>query len=196
MSMKPRALAGIAAGAVAIGLGVVGAATWLDRAANSEPPTIGGPFILAGADGPVTDKDFRGRWMLVYFGYTHCPDACPTTLNDIAATLDKLPKASRSHVAPVFITVDPDRDTPAIVSDYAKAFGPEFVGLSGTQDQINVAERAYRVYAQKHPLKGQDYAMDHSSIVYVMKPDGGFSSIITDQASPTDMAQRLIALGV
>jgi protein SCO1/2 len=99
-------------------------------------------------------------------------------------------------VVPIFITVDPDRDTPAIISDYAKAFGPEFVGLSGTQAQITAAEREYRVYAQKHPLKGQDYAMDHSSVIYIMKPDGDFSSVITDAASPAEMAQRLLSLGV
>jgi len=196
MSPARKTLAGLACAIVLIGAGIVGGTSWLHAHAGQTVPRIGGPFTLAGENGPVTDKDFRGKWMLVYFGYTHCPDACPTTLNDMATMLDKMPKADRARVVPIFITVDPDRDTPAIISDYAKAFGPEFVGLSGTQAQITAAEREYRVYAQKHPLKGQDYAMDHSSVIYIMKPDGDFSSVITDAASPADMAQRLLSLGV
>jgi protein SCO1/2 len=196
MKISRTAWAGIAACVILIAAGLLGAAAWRDHQGVAEPLAIGGPFTLASADGPVTDKDFRGRWMLIYFGYTHCPDACPTTLNDMATTLDKLPKANRDHVVPLFITVDPDRDTPAIIGDYAKAFGPQFIGLSGTQAQVTQAEHAYRVYAAKHPLKGQDYAVDHSSVLYLMKPDGSFSSVFTESESPADMAQRLLKLGV
>jgi protein SCO1/2 len=195
MKVSRTALAGGAAGAVLVAAGLLGAAAWRGQGAAGAQ-SIGGAFTLASTDGPVTDKDFRGRWMLIYFGYTHCPDACPTTLNDMAEMLDKLPKADRDRVVPLFITVDPDRDTPAIIGDYAKAFGPQFIGLSGTQAQVTQAEHAYRVYAAKHPLKGQDYAMDHSSVVYLMKPDGSFSSVFTESESPADMAQRLLKLGV
>jgi protein SCO1/2 len=196
MTLSKRAIGTGAAAIAIIGAGVVATSVWLGRHAEQAMPTIGGPFTLASATGPVSDTTYRGRWMLIYFGYTHCPDACPTTLGDMGAALDKMPAADRARIVPIFITVDPDRDTPAIIADYAKAFGPEFVGLSGTQDQITAAERVYRVYAAKHPLKGQDYAMDHSSVVYVMGPDGKFSAVISDGTSPAEMAERLVALGV
>jgi protein SCO1/2 len=144
----------------------------------------------------VTDRDFRGRFMLVYFGYTHCPDACPTALSDMAASLDKLPPAVRARVVPLFITVDPARDTPAMIGDYVQAFGPEFVGLTGSQDKISAAEKEYHVFAEKHPLSHGDYAMDHSSIMYVMGPDGGFLGVISDGTKPADIAQRLRDFGV
>jgi protein SCO1 len=158
---------------------------------------IGGPFTLLNGQGKnVSDRDFRGKFMLVYFGYTHCPDACPTTLSDMAAALDKMPKADRGRIAPIFITVDPERDTPAVIGDYAQAFGPEFIGLTGSASALGAVEQAYHVYAAKHPLAHGDYAMDHSSIIYVMGPDGGFLGVITDGAKPEDIAQRLIAFGV
>jgi protein SCO1/2 len=195
MTLPSRSVAALASGAIVLVAGTIGAWAWMHHAAGNSAPAIGGPFTLHDAKGTVTDRDFRGRWMLVYFGYTHCPDACPTTLNDMASTLDKMTKADRDRVVPIFITVDPDRDTPEVVDDYAKAFGPAFIGLSGSQAEISAVEREYRVYAQKHPLKGQDYAMDHSSIVYVMRPDGGFSSIFTGTETPAEMAQRLTLLG-
>jgi protein SCO1 len=160
-------------------------------------PNIGGPFSLVdGAGKNVTDRDFRGKFMLVYFGYTHCPDACPTTLSDMGAALDKLPADDKAKIVPLFITVDPERDTPDIMGDYAHAFGPEFVGLTGSKEAIAAAEQKYHVYAAKHPLEHGDYAMDHSSIVYVMGPDGKFLGVIEDAAKPGDMAQRLVAFGV
>ena len=158
--------------------------------------TIGGPFSLVDGHGkPVTDRDFHGRFMLVYFGYTHCPDACPTALSDIAASLDKLPAADRKRVVPIFITVDPARDTPAMIGDYVAAFGPEFVALTGGQQAVSAAEQEYHVYAQKHPLEHGDYAMDHSSVMYVMGPDGAFLGVIGDGTKPADIAQRLKDFG-
>jgi protein SCO1/2 len=163
---------------------------------HKEDVEIGGPFRLQdGAGRTVTDRDFRGRWMLVYFGYTHCPDACPTTLGDLAAALDKLPAPDRARVAPIFITVDPARDTPAVIGDYAHAFGPAFVGLTGSEAAIADAEREYRVYAQKHPLHDGDYAMDHSSVIYVMGPGGRLAGLLDDQMKPAEMAERLRKLG-
>ena len=163
---------------------------------HSDQVTIGGPFDLVnGAGKHVTDADFRGRFMLIYFGYTHCPDACPTMLSDMAAAIDLLPEPDRAKIVPVFITVDPDRDTPAMMGEYAQAFGPAFVGLTGSQEAVAKAEAAYHVYAVRHPLKNGDYAMDHSSILYVMGPDGVFRGVVQD-AKPALMAQQLQTLGV
>jgi protein SCO1/2 len=159
--------------------------------------TIGGPFSLVDGTGKiVTDRDFRGKFLLMYFGYTHCPDVCPTTLAAMGAAMDKLPAADRGHVVPVFITVDPARDTPAVVGTYVHAFGPEFVALTGSAASIAAAEREYRVYAQKHVLDGGDYAMDHSSVIYVIAPDGQFVAVLDDQMAPAKMAQALVKLGV
>ncbi len=157
---------------------------------------IGGPFALTdGAGHPVTDASYAGDWRLVYFGYTHCPDACPTTLSKLAASLDKLTPAARARLRVLFITVDPGRDTPAIVGDYARAFGPEFVGLTGTQAALDGVEASYHVYARRHDLKGGDYAMDHSSIIYVMGPDGQYAGLLDDSLSPADLAARLRDFG-
>ena len=156
--------------------------------------TIGGPFTLVdGAGQAVSDKQFRGRWMLVYFGYTHCPDACPTALNDMANALDLLgPK--RREVAPLFITVDPERDTPTVMRDYVQAFGTQIVGLTGTPDQVAVAEKGYRVYAARHPTKDGGYDMDHSSIIYLMDPAGKFVAIFNNGTNPQEMAERMRTL--
>ncbi len=163
---------------------------------TSAEPQIGGPFTLTdGAGHRVTDRDFDGLWRLVYFGYTHCPDACPTTLGDIGAALDKLPAAVRQHVRVLFITVDPARDTPAAMGAYAKAFGPEFVGLTGSAADLAPVEASYHVYAQRHELKDGDYAMDHSSIIYVMRPDGRFAGLLDDALPPAELAKRLAGLG-
>jgi protein SCO1/2 len=186
-------------GALAVVIVMAGAAVLLRPGGGSRAGggvQIGGPFALVnGAGKTVTDRDFRGRFMLVYFGYTHCPDVCPTTLSDMASAMDKLPKASRARVAPVFITVDPARDTPALIGDYAQAFGSEIVGLTGSDAAVAAAEAAYHVYAAKHPLAHGDYGMDHSSIMYVMGPDGGFLGVINDGAKPAEIAQRLLDFG-
>jgi protein SCO1/2 len=134
--------------------------------------------------------------MLVYFGYTHCPDACPTMLSDMAAAIDALPADRRARLVPLFITVDPARDIPAMIGEYVQAFGPEFVGLTGSAEAVAKAERSYHVYAVRHPLKNGDYAMDHSSVLYVMGPDGRFRGVIEDNTKPAIMAQALENFGV
>jgi protein SCO1/2 len=149
--------------------------------------TVGGPFSLIDGDGkPVTDQTWRGKYMLVYFGYTYCPDVCPTTLTNVATALDKLgPKAD--EIQPLFITVDPKRDTPAVVKQYAAAFGPRIIGLTGTPQQIDVAAKAYRVYYAEHRTGPgpDDYSMDHSSVLYLMGPDGRFiAPVRADQDGP------------
>jgi protein SCO1 len=152
---------------------------------------IGGPFRLVDQNGKtVTDADLRGKWLLVYFGYTHCPDACPTALNDISIALDELgPK--RAEVRPVFITVDPERDTPEALKSYVTSFDAPILALTGTNEEIAQAARGYRVYYAKHPEPGGDYSMDHSSVIYVMDPEGRFTASFTHESSPEEIAERL-----
>lgn len=137
---------------------------------------IGGPFTLVDQDGrTVTDQDFRGRWMLIYFGYTFCPDVCPTALSVAAAAMDKLPEGQREKLVPAFITVDPGRDTPPVMKDYVGAFHPAMIGLTGSDEQVKAAMKAFKVYGAK--AKGGDaasYTVDHSSILYLIGPDGRF----------------------
>ena len=152
---------------------------------------IGGPFRLVDQNGKtVTDRDLRGKGALVYFGYTHCPDACPTALNNIALALAQLGE-KRDEVRPVFITVDPERDTPAIMKSYVASFDAPILALTGTADEVAEAAKAYRVYYAKHSLPGGDYEMDHSSVIYVMDPQGRFTASFTHESSPKDMAERL-----
>ena len=152
---------------------------------------IGGPFHLIDQDGKtVTDADLRGKWSLVYFGYTHCPDACPTALNDISIALDELgPK--RAAVRPVFITVDPERDTSEVLKSYVTSFDAPILALTGTPEEIAQAAKGYRVYYAKHPEVGGDYSMDHSSVIYVMDPQGRFTASFTQENSPEEIAERL-----
>jgi protein SCO1/2 len=197
--MKPGVVAALVGGVVVVGLGAVALVPRLaaPHGGTGTVLTIGGPFKLDGARGKtVTDQDFRGRYMLVYFGYTHCPDACPTTLTDLAQALDQLPAADRAKAVPIFITVDPARDTPQVMADYARAFGPQFIGLSGSPAAIKTVADEFRVYAAKHPLKGGDYAVDHSSVIYVMGTDGAFIGVIPSPSSPADIADRLKEFGV
>lgn len=182
------------AGVLAAGL--AGAATWMGtRREAGGRVGIGGPFRLQDGNGKVvTDADFRGRWMLVYFGYTRCPDACPTALQDMANALDGLTPAERAKVAALFITVDPERDTPAVVQDYVRAFNAPITGLSGTPEQVAAAAKAYRVYYAKHPRADGDYEMDHSSIIYVMDPRGEFVANFTQETPPDAIAAKLRTL--
>ena len=153
--------------------------------------TVGGPFRLTDQTGKtVSDADFHGRYMLIYFGYSFCPDVCPTTLGVMAQALDKL-GADSSRVVPVFITIDPARDTPKVLADYMKAFAPSFVGLTGSDAQIKAVEKEYRVYAVKRPLDNGNYGMDHSSVLYLMAPNGKMISFYDEAISPDDLAKDL-----
>ena len=138
---------------------------------------------------PVTDKTYRGRWLLVYFGYTSCPGICPLTLTVISDVLEGLgPLADK--VQPLFITVDPDRDTPALLSDYLSNVDRRIVGLTGTKDQIAAVAKAYRVYYARAEIDGSlGYAIDHSSIIYLMGPDGRYRQHFSHQTG----ADRMIA---
>ncbi len=156
---------------------------------------VGGPFRLVDQNGKkVSDADFRGRYMLIYFGYSFCPDVCPTTLSVMADALGKM-GADAAKVVPVFITVDPDRDTSKVLKQYMAAFGPRFVGLTGDHAAIGEVEKEYRVYSRKRPLdpKNPDgnYAMDHSSVIYLVGPDGKLVNYYDEVISPSDLAADL-----
>jgi protein SCO1/2 len=152
---------------------------------------IGGPFKLIDQNGKtVTNTDLEGKWLLVYFGYTHCPDACPTALNNIALALRDL-GAEKQQVRPVFITVDPERDTSSAMKEYVQAFDAPIVALTGSDAAIAQAAKEYRVYYAKHAEAGGEYSMDHSSIIYVMDPKGRFTASFTGEDPPAQIAARL-----
>ena len=156
---------------------------------------VGGPFKLVDHNGKtVTDADYRGRYMLIYFGYSFCPDVCPTTLAVMAQALDRLGGDAR-RVTPIFITIDPERDTPKVLAEYMKAFGPQFVGLTGSVDAIKDVEKKYRVYAVKKPLDpakpNAGYGMDHSSVLYLMGPNGKLISFYDEAISPDQLTKEL-----
>jgi protein SCO1/2 len=136
--------------------------------------SVGGPFQLVDQNGQTTaDRDLLGHPFLVFFGFTHCPDVCPTTLFEVSEALNQLgPDADR--VGALFVTVDPERDTPAMLKDYLSSFNPRLRGLTGDPAAITATLKAYRVYAKKVPLEGSNYTMDHTAIVYLMDKDGRF----------------------
>ena len=192
--MLTRRHAVLLAPAFVLAAGLAGAAAWVALRPEPAAPLIGGPFELVDGDGKtVTDQQFRGKWMLVYFGYTHCPDACPTALQDMATALDLLGDKKRD-VALVFITVDPERDTPAVMKDYAGPFEAPIAALSGSLDAVARAARAYRVYYAKHPNKDGGYDMDHSSIIYLMDKQGRFAANFTHETPPGQIAAKLKGL--
>lgn len=156
--------------------------------------TIGGPFTLTDGTGKrVTDKDFQGKYMLIYFGYTFCPDVCPTSLSIVADALDALTPEQLANVTPVFVTVDPERDTPEVMAAYVPNFHKNLVGLTGTQDEVKAAARGYKAYYAKVNEDDPDgnYTMDHSSITYLMGPDGVYVTHFNHGTPPEKMAARL-----
>ena len=138
------------------------------------PSAVGGPFKLVDQNGrAVTEADFKGKPFLVFFGFTHCPDICPTALFEMSETLRRLgPDADK--MSALFISVDPDRDTPAALKDYLQSFHPRISALTGSQAEIDAVTKAYKAYAKRVPLEGGQYTMDHSAIVYLMDRDGRF----------------------
>ena len=202
---RNRTLALLAALAIAIV-----AAIWLWRLADGATITqgksgeagsvqgtgqalIGGPFTLTDQTGKtVTQADYKGKYMLIYFGFTFCPDVCPTELQVMAGAVSKL-GAKGAEVQPIFITVDPERDTVEVLATYVKQFDPRLVGLTGTPEQIAQVAKAYRVFYQK--VKDEetsgDYTMDHSSIAYLMGPDGKFLTFFPPGVSPDEMAAKI-----
>ena len=179
--------------ALALGIGWVQSQRSTQAVSDVSPVPIGGAFTLVDENGQtVTDASYRGKWLLIFFGFTHCPDVCPTALNDIALTLDQLGPLAGS-VQPLFVTVDPERDTPQIVKDYTDAFHPNIVGLTGTPAQIAETAKAYRIYYKK-VVQGDTYTMDHSGITYVMAPDGKFAAHFSPRTPIDAMAAKLRGL--
>jgi protein SCO1/2 len=181
-----RALSFVIASIALVGLGV-----WIVATPARNPTVlVGGPFTLQQGDGKtLTDADVRGRPFLVYFGYTHCPDVCPTTLAEISDVLRTMPD---KPIRALFVTVDPERDTPASMADYVSSFDPRIIGLSGSPDQIAAVEKAYRVYARKGPPQAdRGYSMDHSSVVYLMDAKGAFVEALDLQRPPEETAKEL-----
>lgn len=184
----------LVAGGVLIALG-------LTAGLRSQPPSdaIGGPFALIAGNGQkLTDHDFRGKWLLMYFGYTHCPDICPTTLAEISETLELLGPLA-AEVQPLFITIDPERDTPEVVGTFVNAFDAHIIGLSGAPAQIAAVAKEYRVYYAKNPgsaADGKSYLMEHTAFVYVIGPDGKCLTLFAplQGQTPEDMTSKLRAL--
>ncbi len=157
---------------------------------------VGGPFTLTDHTGKrVTDQDYRGRNLLVFFGFTFCPDVCPSALQVVSAALDKLgPKADR--FVPLFISVDPERDTPAQLASYVQSFHPRLVGLTGTPAEVEAVVKAYRVYVRKvsDPKSTAGYTIDHTSLIYVMGPDGAYRTHLAHTTNADALAERLAKL--
>lgn len=169
------ALAGLLAGTM-IAFYVLAPNPARQQSVSTGKALIGGPFTLVDQTGKrVTEQDFKGKYMLIFFGYTHCPDICPSALQVVAAALDKLGDKA-SLITPIFITVDPERDTPQKLAEYVANFGKSFVGLSGSKEEVAAAAKAYRVFYQVVPddKTPGEYTVDHAAIFYVMGKDGEF----------------------
>lgn len=174
-------------------LGDIAGQRTTESIATGEQVSIGGPFKLTDQNGSTrTDQEFRGKYLLVFFGYTYCPDVCPTTLAVMKTALDMM--GSRAdRVVPVFISVDPKRDTPEKLKNYLSSFGPRFVGLTGDDKAIASVAKEYRVYYQIRPAeKGADYTVDHSGVVYLMDGSGRFIANYALDNSPDMMAQDIL----
>ena len=199
--MFPRAFVAFA-GAMLLALSVLAPSSRMqagDRSAaelmdvvmwNREP--IGGPFALTDQQGlRRTDVDFRGKLMLVYFGFTYCPDICPTDLQAIGMALDQLGKAADA-IQPIFITLDPERDTPRLLADYVPMFHPRLIGLSGDVTEVREAARAYKVYYAKVPTRdGSDYTVDHSAFIYLLDREGRYAGYFPPGTPPDRIAEAI-----
>ena len=177
--MKNLSLILVAVAAVAIGI-FFGLQS--DRQADDANPYahLGGDFTLNSDKGPVSLSDFRGKVVPVYFGYTHCPDVCITSLNKVTAALKSLTPEERAQIQPIFISVDPERDTPEKSAEYARYFDPQIIGLSGRLEYTAELAKRYLVIYEKVAMEGSsmDYAVDHSSIIYVVGRDGNIHALV------------------
>lgn len=160
---------------------------------RSGTAAIGGPFTLIATSGEtVSDQTFRGKWLLIYFGYTYCPDACPTALNSMSVALEKL-GSQANDLQPLFITVDPNRDTRETMAKYLTAFDSRIIGLTGTKEQIDSVIKEYRLYVSRDKPEqgGDDYLITHSSYIYLMDPQGRFANVIHAEEVGNEIALRL-----
>lgn len=155
--------------------------------------TVGGPFALVDHTGaPVTSDTYAGKYRLMFFGFTYCPDICPTELQVVATAMDRLDPATVARVQPLFVSIDPGRDTPAALAEYVAQFHPAIVGLTGTAEQVDAAAKTFRVYYAKAPGGDADsYLMDHSTYTYLMGPTGDFLTIFPRGTGPEEMAATI-----
>lgn len=152
---------------------------------------LGGPFELVGSDGQtVTDKDVITEPTLIYFGYTFCPDVCPLDVDRNASAIDILQERGQS-VTPVFISIDPARDTPEVVGDFASNMHPKMIGLTGSPEQVKAASTAYRTYYNAHEAVDDEYLVDHSTFSYLTLPEIGFVDFFRREVTPEDMADKI-----
>ena len=189
-STRPLVIVAAFAGSLAVGLLLM---MWAMGGLRNvaAPSAIGGPFQLTDQRGQaVTDKSMQGRPTLIFFGFTHCPDVCPTPLFEISEVLRAM-GGDADRVNAYFISVDPERDTAAAMKDYLSSFDPHLKGLTGDAEQIAKVISAYRVYAKKVPLKDGDYTMDHTALIYLMDRDGRFVSPFNLKRTPEQAAADL-----
>lgn len=182
-------------GAFVAGLVVFSAAIFLvagkGPVQTAGPSAIGGPFRLVDQDNKtVTDSDLKGKPSLIFFGFTHCPDICPTTLFEVSEILGRLGNDA-NRVNALFVTVDPERDTAGKLKDYLSSFHPQLRGLTGDSASIANIEKAYRVYSKKVPLEGGGYTMDHTALVYLMDKEGRFVAPFNMKRKPEEAAADL-----
>lgn len=192
--MSPRSA--FIAGAIAFVIGAAGLAAALIHLQDggrtaSQTSSIGGPFTLVDQTGaPVTETTLKGKPHIVFFGFTHCPDICPTALFDMTQVLNALgPDAAKTGA--LFVTVDPARDTPEAMKAYLSSFSPEIRGLTGTQEQVDGIVKAFRVYVKKVPLADGDYTMDHTAVVYLMDKNGAFVAPLNLKRPPAEIAAEI-----
>ena len=152
---------------------------------------LGGPFELVnGAGETVTDKDVITEPTLIYFGYTYCPDVCPLDVDRNAAAVEIMEERGQS-VTPVFISIDPKRDTPDVVGEFAEVMHPRMIGLTGTPEQVKAASQAYRTYYKAHPDVDGEYLVDHSTFSYLVMPDEGFVEYFRREVPPQELADKI-----
>lgn len=184
-----------------VGLGLLGYQFWVlsqpaptvVSAKEAMRASITGKFSLVDHHGkPVTEADYRGKWQLVFFGYTHCPDVCPTTLTVVAELMDRLGDQAKA-IQPLFVSVDPERDTPATLAEYVDAFHPSIIGLSGTPEQVKDAARSFKVFYAKVG-DTEDYSMDHSAYLYVMNRQGQIETVFSYQDEGEKLYQGMVKL--
>jgi protein SCO1/2 len=162
----------------------------MPKVITSGMAAIGGPFTLVATNGEdVSDEMYRGKWLLIFFGYTFCPDACPTALNNISVALEKL-GSDAAKLQPLFVTVDPHRDTRELMGDYLQSFDSWIIGLTGTQDQIDRVLKEYRVYVvqERSEADDNDYLVSHSAYIYLMDPNGKFVNVVQGDETGENIA--------
>ncbi len=180
----------------------VGFAAWMATNSNQAPDAsgeshIGGTFALVDTQGkPYDTARLKGGYSLIFFGFTHCPEICPTALSSITQALQVMDKDKAARIIPVFITVDPVRDTPEVMAEYAAHFHPSLVALTGSQEQIKKVIDGYKVYASKHENTDMPdgYTMDHSGYIYLMDPQGDYVTHFAHTITPQELAEKLSAV--